>query len=328
MDTIGIGIIGAGYMGRTHSLHYSQLRDVEIMAVADVRPESAQDLARQYKIPRVYRDYGELLADPRVDAVSVCTPDALHREPCMQAAAAGKHILLEKPIATTLEDARAILDAVEESGTVLLMGFVSRYLKTYATAHQNLEQGKLGDLLTIAAKRIIRASVGSLYSKRGDNILGFLGIHDIDLLCWFGGDVASVFAEAGAFVFAEDGPDTQDTAMALVRFASGAIGYVHSCWALPETVPYRATSTFEVVGKKGVASIDAFDQSVRIASDAGYEIPIGWDLTQAFRAQIQHFIQCVRGQEAPQITGLDGLRALKVALAAIASAREHRLVTL
>lgn len=328
MDKIGIGIVGAGYMGRTHSLHYSQVKDVEIVAVADVNQEAANELARQYRIPHVYQDYGELLANPQVDAVSICTPDALHLDPCLKAAAMGKHMLLEKPIATTMEDAQAILDAVDNAGTVLLMGFVSRYLKTYATAHLNLEQGKLGDVLTVAAKRVNRSSVGSFYSKRGDNVIGFLGIHDIDLLRWFGGEVVSVYAETGAFVFSEHGPDTLDTAMVLVRFASGAIGYVHSCWALPDSVPYRATSTFEVIGQKGTVLIDAFDQSVRVASDAGYEIPNAWDVSQAFRAQALHFVECVRGRETPQIPGYDGLKALEVANAAIVSARENKPVNL
>ncbi len=328
MDTIGIGIIGAGYMGRTHSLHYSQVKDVEIVAVADINQEAANELAHQHRIPHVYQDFEELLTNPKVDAVSICTPDAMHLAPCLRAAAMGKHMLLEKPIATTMEDAHAILGAVDKAGTTLLMGFVSRYLKTYTTAHQNLEQGKLGDVLTVAAKRVNRSSVGSFYSKRGDNIIGFLGIHDIDLLRWFGGEVVSVYAEAGAFVFSEHGPESLDTAMILVRFDSGAIGYVHSSWALPDSVPYRATSTFEVIGKKGTALIDAFDQSVRIASDSGYEIPNAWDISQAFRAQALHFVECVRGRETPRITGYDGLKALEVANAALISAREKRPVNL
>lgn len=323
MEKIGVGIVGAGYMGRTHSFHYSQLKDVELVAVADVNVEAARELAAQYEIPHVYQDYQELLECPGVDAVSICTPDAVHRGPSVGAAQAGKHILLEKPIATTIEDARAILDAVEQAGVVLTIGFVSRFLKTYSLAHKSLEEDKLGDIMSIAAKRIIRASVGEYYAKR-DTIIDFLSIHDIDLLRWFGGDVVSVYAEADAFVFPSE--DKHDTAMALLRFANGAIGYFHGCWTLPNEVPYRATSTFEVVGKEGVVNVDAFDQSLRVASSAGCEFPIGWDLTSAFRAQLQHFIDCARTGEAPLITGEDGLKALAVAIACGRSAREHRPV--
>jgi UDP-N-acetylglucosamine 3-dehydrogenase len=323
MKNIGIGIIGAGYMGKTHSLHHSQLKGVRLMAVADVNLEAAQELATQYEIPQVYRNYQELLASPDVDAVSICTPDAVHRGPGVMAAEAGKHILLEKPIATTIEDAKAILEAVEKAGVVLTIGFVSRFLKTYSLAHKSLEEGDIGEVMTISAKRIIRASVGEHYSKR-DTIIDFLAIHDIDLLRWFGGDIISVFAQADAFVFPSE--DKHDTAMAIVRFSNGGMGYFHTCWTLPSGVPYRATSTFEVIGKKGVASIDAFDQSVRIASSRGYEIPIGWDLTQAFREQTQRFVNCVRTGQKPLITGEDGLKALEVAIAARKSAREHRPV--
>jgi UDP-N-acetylglucosamine 3-dehydrogenase len=299
------------------------MKGVELVAVADVNPEAAQELAGQYEIPHIYRDYQDLLDCPEVDAVSICTPDAAHRDPSIGAAQAGKHILLEKPIATTMEDAREILDAVDTAGVVLTIGFVSRFLKTYSLAHKSLEEGKLGGIMSIAAKRIIRASVGEYYSKR-DTIIDFLSIHDVDLLHWFGGDIVSVYAEADSFVFPSE--DKHDTAMALLRFANGAIGYFHGCWTLPSEMPYRATSTFEVIGTEGVVNIDAFDQSLRVASSVGCEFPIGWDLTHAFRAQLQHFIDCAQTGKQPLITGEDGLKALAVAIASGRSAREHRPV--
>lgn len=324
METVGVGIIGAGYMGKTHALHYSQLKGVKLLAVADVNLEAAQTLAAQYEIPQSYQGFEDLLSCPEIDAVSICTPDAVHRGPSVCAAEAGKHILLEKPIATTIEDARAILKAVEEAGVILTIGFTARFMKAYSLAHETLEEGKLGEIMSIAAKRMIRASVGEHYFRRGDTIIDFISIHDIDLLRWFGGDMVSVFAVVDSFLPSSEGKD--DTVMAVVRFANGAVGYFHACMTLPSGVPYRATSTLEVIGKEGVVSIDAFGQSLRVASSAGYEFPLAWDITQAFQDEIQHFIGCVRARRKPLVTGEDGLKALEVAIAAARSAREGKLV--
>ena len=308
---VGVGIIGAGYMGRTHAQHYSQLKGARVVAVCDVDQVAAQELAAEVGAELVTTNFRELVTSPTLDVVSICTPDALHRGPAVAAAEAGKHILLEKPLATTREDAEAIINAAEQHHVVLALGFVSRFLKTYEAAHASVADGSIGRLMTISAKRLTGAGVR--YAKR-DDVVDFLAVHDIDLLRWFGGEIRSVTALADTFVLREY--EHRHTAMLLLRFASGAIGYIHSCWVLPASAPYRATSTLEVVGSDGIVSVDTFGASVRIAAAPGISYPLNWDLGDAFRRQLGAFIECAASGAVPVASGKDGLMALDVVLAA------------
>src|SRR5262245_23038082 len=121
VQPVRVAVVGAGYMGERHARIYAGLPDAELVAVCDVRESVARELAARTGAA-VYADYRALLRRDDLDAVSVCTPDGLHREPCELAARAGRHVLVEKPVATTLVDAEAIVEAAERAGTVLLVG--------------------------------------------------------------------------------------------------------------------------------------------------------------------------------------------------------------
>jgi UDP-N-acetylglucosamine 3-dehydrogenase len=315
MADIGVGIIGAGYMGRTHASHYAALPGVRIVGVSDLDDQAAAALAGTLGPGvGVFTDIEDLLAVPGIDAVSVCTPDAAHRLPVEAAAAAGVHVLLEKPIATTLSDARAILSATESAQVTLAMGFVSRYLDTYSAAHAALDSGTVGAISTIGVRRFNAQYAGAKYCHR-DDVIDFLAVHDVDILRWFGGEITAVTAMADAFVFT-DSPH-MDTAQMLLRFASGAIGHLHVTWAYPDSDPPRkGRSGIDVVGTTGAISMDSLDDRVLVDRTGAARHPMDWNLAGAFRDQIATFVASVRGEARPRATGIDGLRALEVILAA------------
>lgn len=316
MTDIGIGIIGAGYMGRTHGSHYAALPGVRVLGVCDIDEAAAARLAATLGPDTLtFTDVEKLLASPGLDAVSICTPDGQHRVPVESAAAAGVHILLEKPIATDVTDAHAMLDAVAAAKVTLTMGFVSRYLNTYNAAHDALATGAVGSVISIGVRRFNSQQAGVKYYQR-DDVIDFLAVHDIDILRWFGGEITTVSAMADAFVFT-DSPHT-DTAQMLVRFASGAIGHLHVTWAYPDVVPARkARSGIDIVGSTGTISMDSFDDRVHVSAvGAVPPYPMDWDLSGAFRDQIATFVASVRGEATPRTTGIDGLRAMEVVQAA------------
>jgi UDP-N-acetylglucosamine 3-dehydrogenase len=147
-------VIGAaGAMGQVHTRTYRSLPAARLLGVCDVDAATLAAAAGDAPVGRRYQDYEALLADPEVEAVSVCTPDGQHVGPAVAAAQAGKHVLLEKPIATTLEDARTIVRACSAAGVVLLVGHVLRFDPRFVAAREALSAGELGDLLTVFARR-------------------------------------------------------------------------------------------------------------------------------------------------------------------------------
>lgn len=313
MSKIKVGIIGAGYMGQTHTRTYAGLHNVEIVGVADVVFSEAKKLSDQYQC-QAFENYKDLLAVPGLDGVSICTPDAIHRDPVMAAAKLKKHILLEKPLATNLEDADAIINAVKENGVLFQIGFVERFNKSYIVAQQAFQEGSIGNLVSIRTQRMSSRYAVERLAKR-DDIITFLSVHDIDLMHWFAGSIKKISVEADSFTFPEY-PENNDAAFILIRFNSGALGLVQVTWGVIDKVPFKASAKLELIGDKGIIKIDTVDHSVTIHSENGFNNLIGWNRVDAFNGQLSHFIHCIEKNEAPRVGLKEGLDSLKIALAA------------
>lgn len=320
MTELGAGIIGAGYMGRTHADQYQRLSGVRVVAVYDSDQLAAERLAETCGAEAV-GDLDKFLAMKELDIVSICTPDASHRVPAVAAMRAGKHILLEKPLATTMDDALAIIAAADESDVVASLGFVCRFMDTYRSVHNALTAGRIGRLMTIDASRLNTQSAAARVASR-DDVLDFLAVHDIDILRWIGGDIRAVFAIADQFVNPNN-EGRHDTAQLLLRFGSGALGRLLVSWAVPDSAPYRARATLSAVGTAGLSSLDSFDDRVGVWTGDGTEFPLDWGASVAFLQQTKAFVDAVReGTQAPVMLR-EGLRALQVVLAAKRSLQLH-----
>lgn len=313
MNKIKVGIIGAGYMGQTHTRTYAGMHNVEVVGVADVVFSEAKRLADQYEC-KAFEEYKDLLAIPGLDAVSICTPDAIHRDPVVEAAKLKKHILLEKPLATNLEDANVIIDTVKENKVLFQIGFVERFNKSYIVAQQAFQEGSIGNLVSIRTQRMSARYAVERLAKR-DDIITFLSVHDIDLMHWFAGSIHKISVEADSFTFPEY-PENNDAAFILIRFNSGVLGLVQVTWGIIDTVPFKASATLELIGDKGIIKVDTVDHSVTINSEKGFNNLIGWNRVDAFNSQLSHFINCIGNNEVPRVGLKEGLDSLKIALSA------------
>jgi predicted dehydrogenase len=321
VQPVRVAVIGAGFMGERHARIYAGMPDVELVAVCDVRESAAQELAARTGAA-AYSDYRALLGRDDLDAVSVCTPDGLHREPCELALRAGRHVLVEKPIATTVSDAEAIVESASRGGTVLLVGHCLRFDPRYDQARQAAARGELGAIQTIYTRRANTVAAQDRLGGRCSLPL-FLGVHDYDVMRWLvGGEVERVTAESKWGLLRDLGFPVEDANCALLRFSTGALGIAELSWILPRGFPASGDHRLDLVGSAGSLSIATLETGLRRA-DGQRAVQV--DTASApsvlghpggmFYFELRHFVDCVRGRATPAITPHDAVMALRIALA-------------
>lgn len=319
-----VGMIGLGFMGVTHLNGWRQ-------TPAKVVGYYAHDVRAGHDISDIkhYDDVDALIAD--VDVVDICTPTHRHHEYALKAAAAGKHIVCEKPLARTVAQAQEVVAACETAGVMLLVAHVVRFFPEYASAKFTVERGEIGD---VAIVRLTRASFkpGSPdswfhnHDQSGGMMLDLM-IHDFDYARWVAGDVVSVFAKQARSRFPEmDG----DYSVAILRHRNGALSNVEGGWAYPKPM-FR--TALEIAGSQGLIEHPAGSSTplgIHLKSASGDEQDIAVPLSplneDPYVTQIKHFYRVLTAGETPRVTAQDGLEALKIAMAAIQSAATGRPV--
>jgi len=348
-DKVRVGVIGVGGFGICHVQVYSELPEVSLMAVADIDEKRAENVAAQYGVKHYYSDYRRLLDHKDIDIVSICTPEPDHREPTVHAAQAGKHILLEKPIATTLENAHAIVEAVNNAGVKLMIGFLFRFVTNRMRLKQYVESGLLGELVSASAIRHTKLSTARPVAARvgpGANIMEE-GIHEIDLLRWWvNSDVETVYAKGVEKSLAEEFPGVCDVWSLTLSFRNGAIGHLESSWVLPVATWTRPKDwkkswvacnlKFNIIGTKGTVFCDGFPTSIYAWDEEGWKFPdegtldFGYGkINGALKRELSHFVECIaKGIEMKGATVEDGQKALEIVFAAMKSSKENRPISL
>lgn len=263
MSQTGFGLIGTGIVGGAWHAHvYHNMPQADLVAVCDLDEARAREIAARYGVPHVYTDYRDLLARDDIAAVSIATPDFAHRDLAVAAARAGKHILVEKPLATTVEDANAILEAVEAAGVKLMVDFHNRVNPPFVLARQSVMDGELGELKYIYARLSNTTFVPTqmLPWAGKSSALWFLASHTLDMCQWLLNDKpVRVYALSRSGLLREMGVDTQDFHVALVEFAKGAVVTLENSWILPETEPNVFNFKMEVLGSQGALYINTSD---------------------------------------------------------------------
>lgn len=250
-----MGVIGLGFMGALHARLWHELPHTELVAVADIDPATGEPLAKQLGCA-YHEDPADLVARADIDAVSIVTPDRLHVAPAVAAAAAKKHILLEKPMAHDAAAAAEIAAAVELHKVRLMVAHVLRFDPRYVQLRAAADPEKLGDPIHLRAKR---NSVRSLAQRLGANssILYYLGVHDIDMMQWVArSPISRVYAQKAQKL----SNGNEDALYAVLNFESGAIGTLDYSWAWPDGLPSGYYVHFEVVGTKAASFLDIRDQ--------------------------------------------------------------------
>ena len=319
MENLRIGVIGFGFMGKMHAAIFNQLPQTQLVAVADVAPSRFQDA----DLPGVefYTDFRDLLERKDIDAVSICVSDAAHFQPAVAAAQAGKHIFLEKPIALDLQEARRIVLEAGQNSVKLMIGFLLRFDPRYAGVKDLLEQGKLGDIVHIHARRNSPKNEGPARYKGTTPLLFHVTIHDLDLVLWYLEDaVKTVYAQATSKVLKESNMD--DTMFAILRFQKDTLVNLESSWALPEGSATKLDAYMEVLGTRGMVRVECGYSGLWYCDSQNTSFPdtVHWPRVRDqqmgdLKEELMHFANCVLQDIPPCVSGEDGLRALELAWA-------------
>lgn len=332
MKKLNVGIIGAGRIGQVHakSITY-HIPQAKIVAISDIYYEGAEKVAESLGIPNAYEDYHEILNNPEIDAVLICSSTDTHADIAVEAAEAGKHIFCEKPVDLTVAKIKKVIAAVEKAGVKLQIGFNRRYDHNFAEIKRLANDGKLGKLQTIKITSRDPEPPSIDYVKVSGGIFLDMTVHDFDMARFIGGEVEEVYANAAVTVDEAIGEAGDvDTALIALKFKNGAIGVIDNC----RKACYGYDQRLEVFGTGGQASAaNDTPTNVSYINENGNmtDKPLYFFLErymQSFTDEMTEFINAVQNDEPTKTTVNDGLEALRLGLAAKLSVKEHRPVKL
>jgi UDP-N-acetylglucosamine 3-dehydrogenase len=332
MRTIGYGVIGLGFFGEKHAEVAHSLPNVELRAICTRNDHRRRQIKRRLVVPHDHRDYHELLADPQIEAVSIVTHVDDHLEPTLAALAAGKHVLLEKPMARRPADCDRMIDAAQRADRILMVGHICRFNPRYALARERIAAGEIGRIVSMYARRNIPAAVSKKVLEKVGPLLGD-GVHDTDLLLWMSG---ARIETAYALTESVRGLEHPDIGWAMYRFDSRAIGVIENVWLLPAGSPFRIHEQLEIIGTDGAIYVYGGETNLVIQGKSGIDSPdtLYWpqmhgELTGALRSEMAYFAGCVARGEKPSVVTPAEARAAVVAVdAAERSAATGKVVAL
>ena len=331
---MNVGIIGAGGVSIFHYQGY-KAAGATIAAIADANPLALAKRQQEWGIPKGYGTYEELLADPTIEAVSVCLPNALHHPVTLAAARSGKHVLCEKPLSLSLEKAQEMIDVCREAGVVLQTGHHLRSDSASLQTKKLIDSGALGRVTFMRLRqahdwggaKTVRDSFGKLANSGGGTLLDN-GCHMMDLARYFGGDVTQVYANTATLGF---DIEVEDTSVATLTFASGALGSVENAWTATGWEQafwiYGTEGSLEYSNRTNVLT-HRFRSSVGTTfgePDISHTTFGGHD---AHTVCEMDFLAAIRGERDVVCTGEDGLEAVRLVLAGYESARQNAPVSL
>lgn len=339
---VKVGLIGSGFVANIHAhafRHYVQ--NAEVVAVASPTPGKAARFAKERAIPNAFEDYRDLLAMKEIDMVTLGVPNDLHCRMTLDAAAAGKHVVCEKPLCRTLEEADRMIEACRKAGVLLLYAEELLFAPKYVRAKQLADEGALGEVFLVKQWEEHYGPHEPWFwdvNRSGGGVLLDMGCHSIEYGRWVLGKppVKSVLATMGTYVHG-DKTQGEDHSLCIVEYEGGKIAVAENSWAKPGGVDDRC----EIYGSRGHTRADLLRGNALITySDVGYgyavekaETTKGWTFTMfeevwnyGFPQEMQHFVNCVLGKEEPMETGEDGREVLKIILAAYQSAGEGRKI--
>lgn len=330
-STIHFGVIGAGRIGKIHAQNLAtRIQGAEVLAIADPLIEAARELAARLHVPKATGDYQELLADPAIDAVAICSSTDTHAGLIIEAAQAGKQIFCEKPIAVVVDRIDAALAAVEQAGVKLQIGFNRRFDSNFRKVRTMIADGSVGDVHILRITSRDPAPPPIEYIKVSGGIFYDMTIHDFDMARYLtGSEVEEVYVAGGVRVDPLIGEAGDfDTAVITLKFANGAVGTIDNS----RQAVYGYDQRVEVFGSKGMVAVanNTPDTHVFSASDGVHSAkPLYFFLeryNESFAAEMREFVDAVRSGAETPVTGRDGRAPVLIAKAATLSCREQRPV--
>lgn len=326
-------VIGVGAMGRNHARVYNEMPDVELAAVADLDSARTGEVARLYGT-RAYADYRVMLEETRPIAVTVAVPTQAHYQVTLDALEAGCHVLVEKPIAATLEEGRRMIERAAELGRVLAVGHIERYNPAVIELKRRLDEGDLGRVFQIHARRL-----GPFPARVRDvGVIVDLAPHDLDIMRHLTGKrVQRLYAETEQEIHTAH----EDMFSGLIRFEGGVVGVLNINWLTPTKV-----REITVTGQRGMFLANLLTQDLYFYENAeagdldwshlrllrgvgeGQMVRLRLHRREPLRAELETFVAEAQGEQGMIVCGDDGLIALELAQALVRSGREGRVIEL
>ena len=330
MDRLRVGVIGLGWFGEIHCETLVGIPSIDLAALCTRKPDRLGEQAKKFGVKKTYTDYRDMLADKEIDAVSIVTMWDQHTDPTVAALAAGKHVFLEKPMASTVADCNKIIAAAGKAKGILQIGHICRFNPRYRMAKQAIDEGRIGKIVAMSSRRNIPAAwTPEILNKIGP-IVGD-AIHDTDLMLWFTGDrVKSAYAQTVS-VRNLKFPDIGQT---MYRFKGGATATLETVWCMPDKTPFDIDERMSIIGTEGIIHVQDTFPNLGIVDKGKLHSPdtTYWPMFEgvrggALRAEFDYFANCALKGKKPQIgRPEDAAAALEATLAAEKSARTGKVI--
>lgn len=330
MDRLRIGVIGLGWFGEIHCETIVGIPNLELVALCTRRPDRLSEQASKFGVTKTYTDYRDMLADKGIDAVSIVTMWDQHTDPAVDALKAGKHVFLEKPMASTVADCNKIIAAANASRGILQVGHICRFNPRYRMTKQAIDEGRIGKIVALQSRRNIPAAWTPTILEKIGPIVGD-AIHDTDLMLWFTSDrVVSAYSQTVS-VRNLTFPDIGQT---MYRFKGGATATLETVWCMPEKTPFDIDERMSIIGTEGIIHVQDTFPNLGIVDGSRLHSPdtTYWPMFDgvrggALRAEFEYFANCALMGIAPKIgRAEDAAAALEATLAAEESARTGNVV--
>ena len=337
MDPVRVCIIGVGRAGMVHATNFKKnVPRASLVAVVDADLELAEKRAKDLGVELFFSDLCQALDRVEIDAICITTPTFTHAEIAIAAARAGVHIFCEKPMALTLEEADDMVQAADEAGVKLQVGFMRRFDPIFITAKERIEKGEIGSPMLV---RSLTRGPGlpprwACDPRTSNGMLAEVNSHDFDTIRWLAeSEFERIHAETNTlkcFDLKEEFPDFYDNAIISLRMKNGTLGIIEgSC-----PVDYGYDARAEVLGSEGVILIGELQDTAVVSCTKSTGLVAsnfpGWRerFRGAYIAEARHFVDCIIKEQEPAVTGEDGKRALEGVLAANRSIETGRPVDL
>jgi predicted dehydrogenase len=333
MAKLKVAVIGAGILGSRHARVFHEQPEAELVAIVDVNPARVE-VAQKYAC-KFYPDLDALLKLEEVDVIAIATPDHLHRVPVLAALAAGKHVFVEKPLATTREDARALASASARSDRVVMVNYSQRFVSDHLWIKHAIDDGLIGK-----PQIVISVKFDTLFVPTGmirawsaqTSPFYFMASHDLDLTYWFlNAKPVEVFAHETRGTLDAQGIAVHDGLNALIKFAGGVSTNFHASWIHPNTYPRVADGYLQIIGSDGALMYNNRTRTVEFFNSKGGQKveftgvhtadEVGGKITGAFTESVRHFLACIAEQREPQTSPQNTLIVTETQAAVMESLR-------
>jgi UDP-N-acetylglucosamine 3-dehydrogenase len=314
MKKLGVAVVGTGFWGKNHARVYKELQSTELVAICDVNADRAKSIADQFGV-KAYTNSARMLKNEEIEAVSISTWSTSLAKEALKALKAGKHVLVEKPMATNVKQAEKLVEAAEKNGLHLTVGFLMRFIPGLQHIREAVATKKIGELVCVTAKRV------SQWPERiGDvGVVKDTAIHDVDVMRFISNeDPITVYAKTGNMKHKK----FEDYAQIMLTYEDGKTAFIESNWL----TPYK-TRSLTVTGSDAIMRLDYITQELWVES-AKETLQPRFPWQEPLKLELQHFADCILTKSKSLITAADGVKALQIAEAALQSSAKNKAVKL